>query len=145
MKKQLEVYDKLVELRYGQQKELQEVKKYPKIDEEQEVPKYPPMSHELFTASRELENEMITNLSKYLNVYKTLARKTICGKKSNVQKDSDEENEINGANNDDSTNIDLEALVQADNGDNNNDEDTLSPGRLNVDRLYDFIKESISS
>jgi hypothetical protein len=56
LRKQLEIYDKLVELRYGQQKELQDIKQYPKMDEEGERLKYPPVSHELFEASRELES-----------------------------------------------------------------------------------------
>ena len=35
-------------------------------------------------------------------------------------------------------------MVQADNTENT-EEDTLIPGRLNVDKLYSFVKESISS
>ena len=87
----LEIYDKLVGLRYGQHNELQEIKKYPVMDESLEVPKYPPMSHELYTASRELEKEMVENLSECLKVFKELARKTICGRKKeigNLEKDS---------------------------------------------------------
>lgn len=38
------------------------------------------MSHNLFVASRELETEMIGNLSQYMKLYKELAKKTICVK-----------------------------------------------------------------
>ena len=129
MRKQLEIYDRLVELRYGQQKELQDVKQYPKMDEEGERVSYPPVSHELFEASRELETEVIANLGKLFGVFKKLAAKSGLGK--NV--DDDEE-----------TKVDLEAMIQADNHYSTAEEDTLSPGRLNVDKVYNFITENIS-
>jgi hypothetical protein len=42
------------------------------------------------------------------------------------------------------TAIDLEAMIQADNHYSTAEEDTLSPGRLNVDKIYNFITEKIS-
>lgn len=95
LKTVLEIYDKLVGLRYGQQNELQEIKRYPVMDEALDVPKYPPMSHELYTASRELETEMVSNLSQYFSVFKQLAKKTVCSGKvsSNLHNDSEDDAE----------------------------------------------------
>lgn len=99
------------------------------MDEEGERVSYPPVSHELFEASRELETEVIANLGKLFGVFKKLAAKSGLGK--NV--DDDEE-----------TKVDLEAMIQADNHYSTAEEDTLSPGRLNVDKVYNFITENIS-